>query len=73
MRQAVYQRIRGKRYNYQIKYDYAGYEVSRNGTIKKIGLVRRGPFDPLVDRDEARDLGLFCAELDIESLIGMEE
>lgn len=73
MRTATYQRIRGKRHTYQIKYDHAGYEVRRNGQVKKIGLVPRTLEYPLLSRDEASDQGLFSAELDIESLIGMDE
>ncbi|OOG66397.1 hypothetical protein B0E46_02730 [Rhodanobacter sp. B04] len=73
MRKATYQRIQGKRYTYQIKYDHAGYEVSRSGEIKKIGLVPKAFVGSSLTRDEAMDRGLFSAELDIESLIGMEE
>jgi hypothetical protein len=73
MRKATYQRIQGKRYTYQIRYDHAGYEVSRSGEIKKIGLVPKTLVGSVLTRDEAMDRGLFSAELDIESLIGMEE
>ena len=53
MRRATYQRIQGKRYTYQIRYDHAGYEVSRNGQIKKIGLVPKTLDEPYLSRDEA--------------------
>ena len=39
MEKTTYRRIQGKHYSYEIKYDHAGYEVSRNGEIKRIGLV----------------------------------
>lgn len=73
MRKTTYQRIQGKRYTYQIRYDHAGYEVSRNGQIKKIGLVPKTLDEPYLSRDEANDKGLFTAEVDIEGLIGMDE
>lgn len=73
MRKAVYQRIQGRRYTYQIKYDHAGYEVSRNGQLKKIGLMPRTLERPYLSHDEAAQDGLFTAEIDIEGLIGMEE
>jgi len=73
MRKTTYQRIQGKRYIYQIRYDHAGYEVSRNGQIKKIGLVPKTLEEPYLSRDEAIDKGLFTAEVDIEGLIGMDE
>lgn len=70
---ATYTRVQGKRYTYEIKYDHAGYEVSRNGEIKRIGLVPKAFDRPLLNRAEARDRGLFFAEIDIEGLIGMDE
>ncbi len=73
MRKATYQRIQGKRYTYEIRYDHAGYEVSRNGRVKKIGLVLRTLDESFLTRDETNDRGLFSAELDIEGLIGMDE
>lgn len=73
MRKAVYQRIQGRRYTYQIKYDHAGYEVSRNGQLKKIGLIPRTLETPYLSHDAAVQKGLFTAEMDIEGLIGMEE
>jgi hypothetical protein len=73
MEKTTYRRIQGKRYSYEIKYDHAGYEVSRNGEIKRIGLVPKAFDRPLLTRAEAMDRGLFFAEIDIEGLIGMEE
>lgn len=73
MKNAIYRRFRGRRYTYEIKYDHAGYEVSRAGEIKKIGRVLNTPDRPLLTRDEAMDRGLFSAEIDIEGLIGMDE
>ena len=73
MKNAIYRRFTGRRYTYEIKYDHAGYEVSRAGEIKKIGLVLNTSDRPLLTRDEAMDLGLFSAEIDIEGLIGMDE
>lgn len=73
MEKTTYRRFQGKRYTYEIKYDHAGYEVSRNGEIKKIGLVPGSSDRPLLSRAEATDRGLFSAEIDIEGLIGMDE
>ncbi len=73
MEKATYTRIQGMRYTYEIRYDHAGYEVSRDGKIKKVGLVPKAFDHPLLSRDEAMDRGLFSAEMDIEGLIGMEE
>lgn len=73
MEKATYRRIQGKHYSYEIKYDHAGYEVSRNGEIKKIGLVPKAFDRPLLTLAEATDRGLFFAEIDIEGLIGMDE
>jgi hypothetical protein len=73
MNKATYRRFQGKRYIYEITYDHAGYEVSRNGEIKRIGLVPRALDQPLLTRVEAMDRGLFFAEIDIEGLIGMDE
>jgi len=61
------------RYTYEITYDHAGYEVSRNGEIKRIGLVPKAFDRLLLTHTEAMDRGLFCAETDIEGLIGMDE
>lgn len=72
MRSAIYQRLQGKHYAYLIRYDHAGYEIRRNGTIKKVGRVPQSLFSHF-SSDEAAGEGLFTAELDIESLIGMEE
>lgn len=73
MKKASYKRMRGERYTYEIKYDHAGYEVSRAGEIKKIGFLPKAFDRPLLTRDEAMDRGLFTAEIDIEGLIGMDE
>ncbi|OOG46861.1 hypothetical protein [Rhodanobacter sp. C01] len=73
MEKTTYTRFQGKRYTYEIKYDHAGYEVSRDGAIKKIGLVPNTSDRPLLTRAEAMHRGLFSAEIDIEGLIGMDE
>jgi hypothetical protein len=73
MEKARYTRFQGKRYTYEIKYDHAGYEVTRNGEVKKVGLVPKAFDRPLLTRAEAMDRGLFFAEIDIEGLIGMDE
>lgn len=73
MKNAIYTRVKGCRYTYEIRYDHAGYEVSRAGEIKKIGLVPYAPDKLLLSHDEAMDRGLFSAEIDIEGLIGMDE
>jgi hypothetical protein len=73
MKYATYTRFQGKRYTYEIRYDHAGYEVTRNGEIKKIGLVPKAFDRPLLTPAEAMDRGLFFAEIDIEGLIGMDE
>jgi hypothetical protein len=73
MNKATYRRFQGKRYVYEIRYDHAGYEVSRNGEIKRIGLVPKALDKSLLTHAEAVDRGLFFAEIDIEGLIGMDE
>jgi hypothetical protein len=73
METATYRRFQGQHYTYEIRYDHAGYEVSRNGEIKRIGLVPKTFDRPLLTRAEAMDRGLFFAETDIEGLIGMDE
>ena len=73
MHRATYRRIQGKRYTYDIRYDHAGYEVSRSGQIKKVGLVPRTSEHAALSRKEAMDQGLFAAEVAIEGLIGMDE
>jgi hypothetical protein len=73
MKKATYTRFQGKRYTYEIKYDHAGYEVTRNGEIKRIGFLPKAYDRALLTLDEAMDRGLFSAEMDIEGLIGMDE
>ena len=73
MNKAIYRRFQGMRYTYEITYDHAGYEVSRNGEIKRVGLVPKAFDRLLLTHTEAMDRGLFCAETDIEGLIGMDE